>query len=81
MSKVKIEIFDAEGMDVVVQASQLGAFAVREKFDSGSYGVGDGEEDLIANSCRADMLAGSGDVALGFEVSDGPEGMDTVRRS
>jgi hypothetical protein len=82
MWKVKIEIFDVGGMGVVVQAFQSGAFVEQEKLDSENYGVEDEEEeDLIANSYRADMLADIGDVARGFEVSDVLEEMDTGRRS
>jgi hypothetical protein len=82
MLKVKIVIFGVGGMGVVVQACQSGAFEEQEKLDSGSYGVvGGEEEDSIVNSYRAGMRADIGDVARGFEVSDGPEEMDTGHRS
>jgi hypothetical protein len=82
MLKVKIAIFDVAGMDEVVQACQSGAFAEQEKFDSGNYGVGDGEEEgSIVNSYRVDMLADIDDDVRGFEVSDVLEERDTGHRS
>ena len=82
MSKLKMLIYDVVGMGVVVQACQLGAFAELAKLDSGSYDVVDGEEGgLTVNSYRVGMLAGTGDVVQGFEVSDVLVEMGTGRRS
>lgn len=74
-------IFDVEGMHGVAQACQSGAFVEQVKLDSVSCDIGDVEEGLIANSCRAGMWADTGDAALDFEEWDVIVEMGTGCRS